>query len=123
MVGYCGINCLECRAYKGTVSGDQAELEHVAQKFGKGAHEALDWVCLGCGPHNTEFLSRYCFDCGIRACAIARQVSNCAACDQFESCDRIHSFFPTESPALARSMEWLRAACLRNRARAGQRQG
>ncbi len=109
MLGYCGINCLECRAYKGTVNGDETFLEQVAATYGKGAYQAHEWVCLGCGPHNQLFLARNCFSCEIRLCATERAVQSCAACDEFERCARLQAFIRTESPGLVHTMEWLRA--------------
>ncbi len=109
MVGYCGINCLECRAYKGTVTGNEDLLKEVAGAFWNGAYEAHDWVCLGCGPHNQHLLAKYCLSCPIRLCAEKKGVQNCAACAGFEDCSTVQTFIKGESPALVRTMEWLRA--------------
>ena len=74
MVGFCGINCSECAAYKATLSGDEQGLAQVAAKFGKGVLKPLDWVCLGCSPQNRHLLATYCHSCGIRRCAMAMAV-------------------------------------------------
>jgi hypothetical protein len=117
MVGFCGIDCLECTAYKSTLKGDEKGLEQVAEKFGQGAFEPRDWVCLGCGPHNQNLLAKYCYTCKIRLCATAKGVSNCAECETFEQCATLQDFIRTESETLARTMGWLRASYL---ARHGQ---
>ena len=36
MIGYCGINCLECNAYKATVTGNRDLLVEVSKKFWDG---------------------------------------------------------------------------------------
>ena len=124
MVGYCGINCLECKAYKATVAGDEQGLQDMAAKFGHGEDQPLDWVCLGCGPHNQHLLAKYCLSCKIRLCATAKRVSSCAECDGFEQCTALQDFIKTESETLGRTMGWLRARFLavhgRNAAMSGQ---
>ncbi len=117
MVGFCGIDCLECTAYKSTLKGDEKGLAHMAEKFGQGVLEPHDWVCLGCGPHNQHLLAKYCYTCKIRLCAIVKGVSNCAECETFEQCAILQDFLRTESETLARTMGWLRASYL---ARHGQ---
>jgi hypothetical protein len=112
MVGFCGINCLECAAYKATLSGDEKGLEQMAQKFGQGRLEPLDWVCLGCSPQNQHLLATYCYTCKIRLCATGKGVTNCAECETYEQCTTLHEFMKTESETLARTMGWLRASYL-----------
>ncbi len=115
MVGFCGINCLECTAYKATLTGDEKGLQHMAEKFGRGVLEPVNWVCLGCGQQNRTLLARYCYSCKIRLCAMEKGVSNCAECDTFEQCDTLHDFIKTETDTLARTMGWLRACYLARR--------
>jgi hypothetical protein len=117
MVGFCGINCLECGAYKATLSGDEKGLEQMAEKFGQGRLKPLDWVCLGCSPRNQHLLATYCYSCKIRLCASAKGVSNCAECETFEQCTTLQDFLKTESDTQGRTMGWLRASYL---ARHGQ---
>ena len=74
MLGYCGINCDNCRAYKGTVSGDLSLLQAAAGSFWNGAYQAKDWACLGCQPANQPFIAKYCAECGIRKCAVENQL-------------------------------------------------
>jgi hypothetical protein len=112
MVGYCGIDCLECTAYKSTLKGDEKGLEHMVEKFGPKGGTLLDWVCLGCSPHNQHLLAKYCYTCKVRLCATAKGVSNCAECETFEQCATLQDFIKTESEALARTMGWLRASFL-----------
>lgn len=108
MIGYCGIDCANCRAYKGTVSGDMALLEQAAGSFWSGAYSAKDWVCLGCKPADQPFLAKFCAGCKIRSCAIGRGLASCAACSDFEGCTQLHEFIKGESEALVRTMTLLR---------------
>lgn len=118
MVGFCGINCLECAAYKATLSADEKGLQEVAAKFGKGVLKPLDWVCLGCSPQNQHLLATYCHSCAIRRCAMAKGVTNCAECESFEGCTTLQEFLTTESETLGRTMGWLRASYLAHQSRA-----
>ena len=117
MIGYCGINCLECNAYKATVAGDENGLERMIEKHGPTDGTTLDWVCLGCGPHNHSLLARYCDTCKVRVCATAQGVTSCAECDAFEGCSSLHEFLKTEPETLGRTMGWLRASYLARRGR------
>ncbi len=107
-LGYCGINCDECPAYKGTVSSDVALLEKVAGSSWHGASSAPEWVCLGCTPADQSFLAKDCADCRIRDCAIGKGVQNCAACGNYESCRILRDFSKTNHPeVVAKRMDWL----------------
>jgi len=108
MIGYCGINCHNCPAYKGTVNSDMSLLEKAARSFWNGAYSAKDWVCLGCQPADQPFLAKFCAKCDIRICAIKRKVQNCAACTEFENCSKLHDFIRSESEELVWRMKVLR---------------
>ncbi len=108
MLGYCGINCQECRAYKGTSDYQSSELEQLAESLSDGKYSAKDWACLGCQPADQPFLAKYCAECKIRFCAIQRKLSNCAACHDFESCQLLHRFIQDESAELVAKMQLLR---------------
>jgi len=112
MLGYCGINCDECAAYKGTVNTDVGLLEKAAGSYWAGAYSAQEWVCLGCTPADQPFLAKFCATCKIRGCAIAKGVQNCAACESYKSCQMLKDFIKGESEALCTRMEWLRGRFL-----------
>ncbi|MCG8484532.1 MAG: DUF3795 domain-containing protein [Clostridia bacterium] len=92
MLGYCGINCHECKAYKGTVHTDLDLLKSAGENYLKGQYKPEDWVCLGCTPANQKFIAKYCRECVVRKCAVEKKVQNCAECDSYESCDTIQNF-------------------------------
>lgn len=107
MLGFCGINCGNCRAYKGTVSGDLSLLQAAAGSYSNGEYQAKDWACLGCQPKDQPFISKYCGECKIRKCAIEKGVSNCAACASFDGCERLHKFIDVEPKELGLTMRLL----------------
>jgi hypothetical protein len=108
MLGYCGINCQECPAFKGTVSSDMSLLEKAAGSFWSGTYSAKDWVCLGCTPADQPFLAKFCTKCEIRDCAIERNVQNCAACADYKDCSILHDFLKGESESILQRMNLLR---------------
>ena len=109
MLGYCGIDCQACEAYKGTVATRIDLLEKAAGSYWDGAYSAQEWVCLGCTPADQGILAKYCATCGIRGCATKRGVQNCAMCTDSEGCERLKTFIAGESKELAQRMDWLRA--------------
>jgi hypothetical protein len=114
MLGYCGIDCTACTAYRGTVTTDPALLEKAAGEYWNGKYSASEWVCLGCLPADQPFLARYCAGCGIRACAIEKGLPNCAACPDYEGCSQLHDFVEGELPALSQRLAWLRESFVRH---------
>jgi hypothetical protein len=108
MLGYCGIDCDNCRAYQGTVQYDLSLLEKAAGLYWNGKYSAKDWVCLGCQPSNQPFLAKFCAECKIRVCAVQRKVLNCAACNDFEHCEPLQAFIRGESDDLVQKMQLLR---------------
>jgi hypothetical protein len=115
VLGYCGIDCAECAAYKGTVSTDLELLGKAAGSYWDGAYSAPEWVCLGCTPADQPFLAKFCAQCKIRICAMAKGVQNCAACSDYETCRILHDFIRGEPEAVCQRMNLLRhrflAAC------------
>ncbi len=111
MLGFCGIDCTECGAYKATMKGDIAGLKSVAAKF-SGHRDPEAWVCLGCLTADDRFLADYCATCKIRLCAKSKGHVNCAACEGFENCAVLHDFIDGESKGLATKMGILRNAFL-----------
>ena len=112
MLGYCGINCDICPAFKGTVNSDMSLLEKAAGSFWDGAYSAKNWVCLGCTPADQPFLAKFCAKCKIRECAIGRNVQNCAACIDFEDCSKLRDFLKGESEEILQRMSLLRECYL-----------
>ncbi len=105
MLGYCGIYCFDCSAYKGTVTNNMSLLNKLAKRYN---NSEKDWICLGCQPADQLFLSKYCSKCEIRTCAINNELQNCAACDKFENCSKLQDFINAESEEIVQRMKMLR---------------
>ena len=92
----CGLMCSECPAYLATQANDPAALERVAEQwreqFNAPEMTADSIVCDGCLGHNEGRMSGYGSVCEIRACAMGREVVNCAHCDDY-GCETIVGFF------------------------------
>ncbi len=96
IVAYCGLVCSDCPAYVATQSNDPAALERVAaqwrQEFDSPDITADSILCDGCLGVNGGRRIGYCDTCQIRACALERDVVNCAYCSEY-ACDKLEGFF------------------------------
>ncbi|MBN1163552.1 MAG: DUF3795 domain-containing protein [Candidatus Krumholzibacteriota bacterium] len=94
MISYCGINCADCGALQATRANDDIRRKEVAEEWSKlfGADiKAEDINCEGCtSPGEIHF--QHCSVCDIRQCASARNLKNCAYCEEY-ACDRLENFF------------------------------
>ena len=95
MIAYCGLICTECPAFIATQANDRAALEQVAaqwcEEYSAPGLTAESVICDGClGTTGRKF--GHCAECKIRACAMARDVVNCAHCEDY-GCDTITEFF------------------------------
>jgi hypothetical protein len=95
MIAYCGLVCTDCDAYVATQANDLAALERLAararEEYGMADATAEGSMCDGC-LSNSERLCSYCYECGVRACAMERGMVNCAHCDDYV-CDTLEAFF------------------------------
>ena len=93
MTAYCGLDCLQCPAYKATQKEDSEELAKVAEDWSKQFRMEIpkeSILCDGCKPDDVR-LSGYCSTCQIRICAREKDVPTCAhcadyACSTLEGC-------------------------------------
>jgi hypothetical protein len=93
MVAFCGLTCSECPAYLATQRDDDEERRRVAETWSRQHNadiKAEDINCEGCLPGHTKYF-HYCLECDIRACGVAREVDNCAYCDDY-SCEKLERF-------------------------------
>lgn len=97
LIAYCGLVCNECPAYVATQANDPAELERVAamwrEEFNAPDITAESILCDGCILPGRK--SGYCAQCQIRPCAMARNVANCAHCDEYArpgGCETLEGF-------------------------------
>ena len=96
IVAYCGLICSECPAYVATQADDREALERTAaqwrEEFKEPSITAESIVCDGCLAADGGRLAGYCSVCELRACAIGRDVVNCAHCDEY-ACDKLEGWF------------------------------
>ena len=110
IIAYCGLNCTECKAYLATQTNDPAALEHVAaewrEAFNAPGITAESIVCDGCLATIDGRRAGYCSMCEIRACAVERDVANCAYCADY-ACAKLEGFL-AHAPAARDTLEQLR---------------
>jgi hypothetical protein len=105
MIAFCGVICTDCQAYLATQADDHDSLEqvlaHWREYFNAPDIAVEDIICDGCLTSDGR-LTGYCQQCKIRSCAVAREVTNCAHCEEYVCdelerflgvCDRLEGFF------------------------------
>jgi len=99
MISFCGLVCTECPAYLATQENDEAKAAEVAAQWSKEFKADIRtehvW-CDGCIVGGKK--CAHCAECEIRACAMKRNVENCAACPDY-GCDIITAFHKMVPPA------------------------
>lgn len=109
MIAYCGLDCLQCKAYKATQAGDMPALAKVAKAWsvsGEVPFTTEDMLCDGCTPESERIFS-WCAQCPIQVCAMDRGLENCAHCEDY-GCDNLKERFKA-SPQAKKNLEEIRA--------------
>jgi hypothetical protein len=105
LIAFCGLDCAKCEAYIATEASDDAAKERIVAKwrteFNSPDIPLAAATCDGCVTVGGR-LGGYCLQCPIRACGIARQVANCAYCDEYNACGKLADFFKSVPDARAR---------------------
>jgi hypothetical protein len=95
IIAYCGLECNACPAYLATQANDHAALERIAaqwrEEYDAPTITVESIVCDGCLT-DVGRKCGHCFECDVRACAMARDVVNCAHCADY-ACDTLEGFF------------------------------
>ncbi len=109
LIAFCGLNCAECEGYLATQSNDPVARERVAakwrQEFNSPDITADNILCDGCTTNKR--LIGYCSMCEIRACGAGRQVTNCAYCADYATCDKLTKFH-AGAPAARANLDEIR---------------
>lgn len=103
MVGYCGIVCTDCPAYKATKANDDKARAKIAEEWSKEYQhpfKAQDINCNGCLAAG-EVQVGYCSVCEIRKCGSGREILNCAYCVDYP-CGRLNDFHARAAEAKAK---------------------
>ncbi len=89
IIAFCGILCSECPAFLATQADDQEALAKQAAEWSSEEYAltAGDLICDGC-IYEDKRAAKFCVECNVRQCAIAKGVETCAHCDDFP-CDKL----------------------------------
>jgi len=95
LIAFCGLDCTQCEAYTATQSNDLAAQERLLVKW-RAEYNAPDMTmaavtCDGCTSAGR--LGGYCSACPVRACSVSREMTNCAYCPDYASCEKLAHFF------------------------------
>ena len=105
MLSFCGIDCAACPAYLATQANDIEKLTTLAGQWFEGATDYTIMLCDGCkGAGHTM---KWCAECSIRACAIERELENCAYCDEY-GCQKLLKVFEMSAEP-RKNLEQIRA--------------
>lgn len=111
MIAYCGLVCSDCDAYHMSQCDDPEARERVAARwrvaYRRPDATADDVVCDRCTAQGRLWLR--CVECPIRACAMARGVTNCAYCDDYDTCEPLNELLAA-IPAARETLDAIRAA-------------
>lgn len=92
-LGYCGIDCGECKALIATRKNDLGMKTEVARDWSKQFGHPFkpgDINCMGCTPVKGPHIG-HCNICGIRKCGVGKKVDNCAYCASY-GCEQLVKF-------------------------------
>lgn len=86
-IGFCGINCSECRVYMATIENNLEEKRAIAYEWSTEEFPLTEdsIKCYGCCDCENRVIS-FAADCDIRVCGIKKEVKNCGHCEKY-SCE------------------------------------
>jgi len=112
LIGYCGVACDRCPAYRATLKGDEAALEAIATEWSSGDRDLslAEVRCYGCHAGDA-YTAAFCTECDVRRCAGTHGFGTCAECRDYP-CARLDA--PHEaSPEARRVLDDLRRRACR----------
>jgi len=94
LTGRCGLDCSKCEAYIATINADDEARVKIAVQWSKmygGECTADDCICEGCTADGL-LSTVHANNCEIRLCAVSKEVSTCARCEDY-ICEALEEFF------------------------------
>ena len=104
-LSFCGIDCTTCPAYIATQANDIEILAKLAGEWFEGGTDYSIVVCDGCRGDGR--IMQWCAECPTRACAINRDLENCAFCVDY-GCEKLLKVFEM-SDEPRKNLEQIRA--------------
>lgn len=102
MIGYCGLDCEKCDAYIATINDDQALREKTAKLWAELNNAPIlpkHINCAGCRANGVKTV--FCDSlCGIRQCALKKDLSTCGDCPELETCSTVEAIIANNPTAL-----------------------
>jgi len=113
MIAYCGLTCDTCQIHLATLETNiskKAEMrisiaEQLSKIYGTTPKPEIIVDCDGCKVKDGRLFTG-CADCAIRKCAIAKDLTNCAFCNDFV-CERLEKHY-TFDPSSRDRLEEIR---------------
>lgn len=101
-IGYCGLDCEKCDAYRAAVNNDQALREKTAKLWSELNNTLILPEHINCGGcrmsgAKTVFCEHM---CKIRKCAVHKGVSACGGCPELEACPTVGAVLKNNPAAL-----------------------
>jgi len=109
IIAYCGLVCNKCPAFIATKENDAAAKKKIAEAWSRQfglEFRPEDINCDGCLLEDGR-LSVFCRKiCEVRPCARAKNVENCAYCEQY-ACEKLKKFL-ARAPEAKTTLEEIR---------------
>ncbi|MEE0741140.1 MAG: DUF3795 domain-containing protein [Emergencia sp.] len=109
MIAYCGLDCEKCDAYLATINDDQDLREKTAKLWAELNNAPIlpeHINCQGCRAEGTKTM--FCDSmCGIRQCALKKDVTTCGDCADLENCPIVREVLENNPSVLKNLKEWV----------------
>lgn len=109
MIAYCGLDCEKCDAYLATINDDQDLREKTAKLWAELNNAPIlpeHINCQGCRAEGIKTM--FCDSmCGIRQCALKKDVVTCGDCADLENCPIVREVLENNPSALKNLKEWV----------------
>ena len=102
MIAYCGLDCGKCDAYLATINDDQALREKTAKLWAELNNAPILPEHINCEGCRVDGMKTVFCDglCGIRQCALKKDVETCGDCPYMESCQTVGEIILNNPDAL-----------------------